>query len=239
MIVEQVPVLADNYVHLVHDPATGATAAVDPAVAGPVLAALKRLGWRLTHILCTHHHGDHVGGVADLKAATGARTVGARKDAHRLPPLDEAVGEGDRFRIGDREALVLEVPGHTRGHVAYWFEGAGLLFPGDTLFSLGCGRLFEGTAEEMWDSLCRLRALPDATLIYPAHEYTNANADFALTVDPGNPDLIRRAGEVLALREAGRSSLPSTLAAEKACNPFLRAADAAAFADLRRQKDVF
>lgn len=239
VVVEQVPVLTDNYVHLIHDEAGGATAAVDPAVAEPVLAALRRLGWRLTHILCTHHHGDHVGGVPELKAATGASVIGARDDIPRLPPLDEAVSEGDSFRLGVSTVRVLEVPGHTPGHIAYYVEEAGLLFPGDTLFSLGCGRLFGGTPEQMWDSLCRLRALPDETQVYPAHEYTNANADFALTAEPDNPDLAARADAVLALREAGQSSLPTTIASEKACNPFLRVADAAAFADLRRRKDVF
>lgn len=239
MLVEQVPVLTDNYVHLVHDPATGATAAVDPAVAAPVMAALGRLKWRLSHILLTHHHGDHVGGTDDLRQATGALVVGARKDAPRLPALDLPVGEGDSVTVGGETAQVMEVPGHTRGHLAYFFAKAGLLFPGDTLFSLGCGRLFEGTAEEMWASLSRLAALPDGTQVFCAHEYTNANADFALAVDPGNPALNERADAVLALREAGRSSLPSTIASEKACNPFLRAGSTQAFAELRRRKDVF
>ncbi len=251
--VEQTPVLTDNYVHVVHDPETGATAAVDPAVAPPVFDVLDRRGWQLSHILCTHHHGDHVGGVMDLKQASGATVVGALADAHRILGIDIEVKDGDHVAIGRHTVRVLSVPGHTAGHVAYFFREAQVLFPGDCLFSLGCGRVFEGTAEQMWRSLCKLRALPDDTRVYPAHEYTNANADFALTIDPENAALHARADEVLALREAGRSSLPSTMASEKAANPFLRADDpvlqaaagldgpdaAAVFAEIRRRKDCF
>ena len=252
--IEQVPVLSDNYVHLVRDPGTGACAAVDPAVAGPVLAALDRLGWSLTHIFCTHHHADHVGGNAELKRATGATIVGARIDRNRIPGLDIEVEEGDHVTLGNQSARVLFVPGHTSGHVAYFFEDARVLFCGDTLFSLGCGRLFEGTPPgQMWDSLCKLRALPDDTEVYPAHEYTNSNADFALTQEPDNPALKARADAVLRLREAGKSSLPSTIAGEKATNPFLRADvpdllaatgltgrdPVSAFAEIRHRKDIF
>lgn len=251
--IEQVPVLSDNYVHLARDPDTGACAAVDPAVADPVLEALDRLGWTLTHILCTHHHGDHVGGNLEVKRATGATIIGALADAHRIPGIEVEVQEGDRVEIGNEAARVFFVPGHTAGHIAYFFEDSRVLFPGDTLFSLGCGRLFEGTAAQMWESLCKLRALPDDTRVFPAHEYTNSNADFALTVEPDNPALNARADEVLQLRESGRSSLPATMAGEKAANPFLRADEPAllaaagltgrdpvsAFAEIRRRKDVF
>lgn len=251
--VEIVPVLSDNYVFLAHDPDSGATAAVDPAVAGPVLEALARLDWSLSHILCTHHHGDHTGGNQELKRATGCAIVAGQGDADRIPGVDRAVKEGDTVALGEQSALVLEVPGHTRGHVAYWFSGSRVLFSGDTLFSLGCGRLFEGTAEQMWRSLERLRALPDDALVYCAHEYTNANADFALTQDPDNPSLLRHAGRILELRQTGRPTVPSQLGLEKALNPFLRADDpellraagleglppVRAFAEIRARKDRF
>jgi len=247
------PVLSDNYVYLLRDPASGAAAVVDPAVAAPVLEALDRLGWRLGHILCTHHHADHVGGVAEIKGRTGCTVVGAAADAHRIPDIDLTVREGDVVALGDQVGRVIETPGHTSGHVAYWFEGARALFCGDTLFSLGCGRLFEGTPAQMWESLGKLRALPDDTRVYCGHEYTNDNADFALTLDPDNPALTARADQVLALREAGEPTLPALLGEEKAANPFLRADDdalrrglglagrddVAVFAEIRRRKDVF
>ncbi len=251
--IHQIPVLTDNYVYLARDPAGGACAAVDPAVAAPVLAALDRLGWRLTHVLNTHHHGDHVGGNLELKKATGCTIVGGRSDAGRIPGIDVAVSGGDIVELGTHTAQVLDVPGHTRGHIAYWFADSFALFCGDTLFSLGCGRLFEGTAGQMWSSLRKLRALPDDARVYCAHEYTNANADFALTVEPDNPDLQARADEVLALREAGKPTVPSTMAMERAANPFLRADDPAlqsaaglagrdavsVFAEIRSRKDRF
>lgn len=251
--IEQVPVLSDNYVHLVRDPETGACAAVDPAEARPVLDALERLRWDLTHILCTHHHGDHIGGNLEVKRATGAEIVGALADVHRIPGIERELDDGQTFGFGNNTVRALFVPGHTAGHLAYFFEEARVLFSGDCLFSLGCGRLFEGTPAQMWDSLCKLRALPDDTRVFPAHEYTNSNADFALSIDPDNPVLQARADQVLQLRESGRSSLPSTMAEEKAANPFLRADDPAllaaaglsgldpvsAFAEIRRRKDVF
>lgn len=247
------PVLSDNYVYLVRDAESGASVAVDPAVAAPVLEALGRLGWRLGQILCTHHHADHVGGVAEIKRATGCTVVGAAADAHRIPGIDVKVREGDTVALGAHAARVIETPGHTSGHVAYWFEEARALFCGDTLFSLGCGRLFEGTPVQMWDSLCKLRALPDDARVYCGHEYTNANADFALSVDPDNPALKARAEQVLALREAGKPTVPTLLGEEKAANPFLRADDAAfrqglglagrdaaaVFTEIRRRKDEF
>ena len=248
-----VPVLSDNYVYLIHDPETKACAAIDPAVAEPVLKALDEQGWRLTHILCTHHHMDHIGGNLEVKQATGCTIVGARSDAGRIPGIDVEVGEDETFTFGNQTARIFEVPGHTSGHIAYWFEESDALFCGDTLFSLGCGRLFEGTPEQMWTSLRKLRGLPDTTRVYCGHEYTNSNADFALSIDPDNGALKKRADEVLALCEAGKPSIPSVLAEEKAINPFLRADDPAmqeavglagrdpvsVFAEIRRRKDRF
>lgn len=251
--IHQIPVLDDNYIYLVHEPESGATAAVDPAVAEPVLDALKDRGWRLTHVLNTHHHGDHVGGNLELKQATGCTIVGAAADRHRIPGVDLALREGDEFRLGAAVARILEVPGHTSGHIAYWFSDDAVLFCGDTLFALGCGRLFEGSAEQMWLSLDRLRRLPPETRIYCAHEYTLANACFAVTVEPGNAVLHERMRCVEALRRKGLATVPSILSEELATNPFLRpespeirqvldladAPDVAVFAAIRRRKDVF
>ncbi len=251
--VVQIPVLRDNYVYLARDPATGACAAVDPAVAGPVLAALDERGWRLSHILNTHHHHDHVGGNLELKRATGCVIVGNAEDAARIPGIDRKVAGGDRFALGACTAEVIAVSGHTIGHIAYWFADAGVLFCGDTLFALGCGRLFEGTPEQMWQSLSRLRALPAHTRVYCAHEYTEANAAFALSVDPANAALVDRAEAVRAARRAGRPTVPSTIEEERRTNPFLRADEPAlaqaaglpgakperVFAEIRRRKDHF
>ncbi|QSA96579.1 hydroxyacylglutathione hydrolase [Methylococcus sp. EFPC2] len=235
----QIPVLQDNYVYLIHDPASGATAAVDPAEAEPVLLALERRGWRLSHVLNTHHHGDHVGGNLELQARTGCTIVGYAGDRARIPGIGVAVKEGDRIPIGEQSAVVLEVPGHTRGHIAYWFTAANALFCGDTLFALGCGRLFEGTAEQMWTSLGKIRDLPPATLIYCAHEYTQANGRFALTVEADNVALIERMKRVDEARTRNEATVPSMLSEELETNPFLRAGDSARFAQLRRQKDQF
>ncbi|HRK96787.1 MAG TPA: hydroxyacylglutathione hydrolase [Rhodospirillales bacterium] len=251
--VVQIPVLRDNYVYLAHDGATGACAAVDPAVAEPVLAALDQRGWRLSHILNTHHHHDHVGGNLELKRRTGCTVVGNAEDAARIPGIDVRVRDGDAYDLGASRAEVIAVSGHTIGHIAYWFADAGVLFCGDTLFALGCGRLFEGTAAQMWQSLSRLRALPDETRVYCAHEYTEANAAFALAVDPENAALADRAEAVRAARRAGRPTVPSTMAEERVTNPFLRADDpslaqaaglagadpTAVFAEIRRRKDHF
>lgn len=249
----QIPVLNDNYVYLVHEPRREAVGVVDPAVAKPVLAVLAERGWRLTHILNTHHHGDHVGGNLAIKAATGCTVVGPKADKARIPGIDVTVGDGETYRFGAEDALVFDVPGHTRGHIAYWFAGAHALFCGDTLFALGCGRLFEGTPDQMWRSLSRLRALPDEARVYCAHEYTQANARFALTVEPGNADLVARSRRIDAARAKGAPTVPSTMGEERATNPFLRpespeirervglrdADDVAVFAAVRKRKDNF
>ena len=235
----QIPALNDNYVYLLHDPESAATVAVDPALAEPVLDALRDRGWALTHIFCTHHHFDHVGGIEALKAATGAKVVGASADRARIPHLDMAVQDNDTVWVGGLRAQVLETPGHTSGHVCYWFHGESLLFCGDTLFSLGCGRLFEGTAQQMWESLSRLAALPDETQVCCAHEYTLANGRFALAVDPQNGSLLTRLEQVRELRAQGLPTVPSTMKMERETNPFLRAGNAAHFADLRLRKDQF
>jgi hydroxyacylglutathione hydrolase len=218
----QIPVLTDNYIYLVHEPNGWATAAIDPALAEPVLKALDEKGWRLTHILNTHHHGDHVGGNLELKKATGCAVVGVARDKERIPGIDVEVSEGDVIALGHAEAQVLDVPGHTSGHIAFWFEEESALFCGDTLFGLGCGRLFEGHAEEMWESLEKIRALPLSTQIYCAHEYTEANGRFARTIEPENPGLSERLVRVEALRRHGLPTVPFTLAEELSANPFLR-----------------
>ena len=217
------PMLSDNYGFLIHDPVSGDTAVVDPAEAAPTLAACAERGWQLTHILNTHHHGDHVGGNLALKAKTGCTIIGPAYDRDRIPGMDIAVDEASGADFGGRHAQVFFVPGHTRGHIAYWFAGDHALFCGDTLFSIGCGRLFEGTPSQMWSSLLKLRALPDDTRIYCAHEYTQSNCRFALTAEPENTALARHAEEVARVRAAGLFTIPSTLGVEKACNPFLRA----------------
>lgn len=248
-----VPLLKDNYGYLLHEPKSGLTAILDPSEAEPVLEAVAARGWRLSHILNTHHHGDHCGGNVELKAATGARVVGPAYDRARIPAIDEAVDEASGFQMGDARARVLFIPGHTRGHIAFWFEGSRALFCGDTLFSLGCGRMFEGDPLMMWSSLSKLRALPAETRIHCGHEYTEANARFALAVDPDNKALQARNAAVKALRAEGKPTIPSTLAEERAANPFLRADDPAmaqrlglagkpaheVFGEIRRRKDQF
>jgi hydroxyacylglutathione hydrolase len=248
-----IPCLKDNYAFLLHDPTTGATAVVDVPEAAPILAALKARDWQLSDIFITHHHWDHVDGVADLVAATGAKVWGAAADAHRLPPLDHALAEGDQVSLGALQGAVLDVSGHTVGHIAYHFPQAGAVFTADSLMAGGCGRLFEGTAAQMWDSLSKLAALPPTTLVCSGHEYTTGNLRFAQSVDPGNSALISRVTAVDAARAEGRPTVPSTLSLELATNPFLRAADpaiarhldldgadpATVFARLRSMKDAF
>ncbi|HYZ25319.1 MAG TPA: hydroxyacylglutathione hydrolase [Geminicoccaceae bacterium] len=251
--IELIPVLNDNYAYLVHDPKAGVTAVVDPPVVAPVLERLKARGWKLDWILSTHHHADHTGGNLALKQATGCRIAGPKADAARIPGIDLGLAENDRFQLGEAEAQVFETPGHTSGHISYWFADAKALFCADTLFSLGCGRLFEGTPALMWRSLGKFADLPDDAVVYCAHEYTQANARFALTVDPDNPALRARADEVERLRAAGQPTVPSMLGAERAANPFLRphdpairkrlgmegASDEQVFAEIRKRKDRF
>lgn len=220
--IHQFPCLNDNYGYLVHEPTSGATAAIDTPEVEPILKALDEKGWRLTHILNTHHHYDHAGGNEALKAATGCQIIGPKNEAAKIPGIDLPVGEGDEVTLGAVTAQVLDVPGHTAGHIAYYFAEAGVAFVGDTLFALGCGRLFEGTPEQMWTSLQKLMALPDDTVVYCAHEYTQANARFALSVEPENAALVTRAKEIDAARAAGRPTVPTTIGLEKATNPFLR-----------------
>lgn len=220
--------LTDNFGVLVHDPATGATAAIDAPDAGPILAALAEKQWRLTDVLVTHHHADHTQGIPGLKAAfPNIRVIGPAKEAAQIGTLDQTVKDGDTVSIGGHQAKIIEVPGHTLGHVAYWFEADNLLFSGDTLFAMGCGRGFEAPAEVLYHSLMKLAALPPATQIYCGHEYTLSNARFARSVDPANENLKKREAEVEAQRAAGKFTLPTRMDLELATNPFLRASDPA------------
>jgi len=215
--------LQDNYGVLIHDQATGATAAIDAPEAAAVEAALKGNGWKLTDILVTHHHGDHTGGIEALKQRYGCRVVAPRREAEKIPAVDETVGEGDTVKVGNLSAHVLETPGHTLGQIAYWFHGDKLVFVGDTLFSIGCGRVIEGTPEMMWGSLMKLRDLPGDTRIFCGHEYTQANIRFALTVEPDNATLRARKEAVDKLVAEKRPTIPSTIEEERQANPFLRA----------------
>jgi hydroxyacylglutathione hydrolase len=217
------PCLQDNYGVLLHDPDSGATAAIDAPEAAPVEAALTEMGWRLTDILVTHHHADHTGGIAELKARHRCRVVAPHGEAAKIPLVDETVREDDKVRVGSLEARVLETPGHTAGHISYVFPADKLAFVGDTLFSIGCGRVIEGTPEMMWQSLLKLRALPDDTRIFCGHEYTQANIRFAKTIEPANAALAAREKKVEMLRAVRQPTIPSTLGEEKAANPFLRA----------------
>jgi len=235
----RIPVLSDNYVWLVHEAGSGETTVVDPAVAEPVLAEAEARGWRITQSWNTHWHPDHTGGNAAIKAATGALVTGPAAEAARIPTLDRQVREGDRVSLGPVEAEVLEVLAHTAGHIAYHLPSEEVVFVGDTLFAMGCGRLFEGTAEQMHSNLQRLAALPPATRAYCAHEYTLSNGRFAVTVEPDNDALERRMREVEAARAAGEATVPTTIALELATNPFMRASSAAELAERRRAKDNF
>jgi hydroxyacylglutathione hydrolase len=217
----QIPVLQDNFIYLLREPG-GLVACVDPAVAGPLRHELAKRDWKLDFIFNTHHHRDHVGANLELKAAYGCKIYGAAKDAARIPGMDIPLKNGDEFLFGAEKIKVIGCDGHTMGHIAYWLPESFALFSGDTIFSLGCGKLFEGTPELMWDSLSRLRDLPPETLIYGAHEYTLENAQFALRVEPGNVDLLARIFEVKSLLSAGKNTVPTTIAQEKATNPFLR-----------------
>jgi hydroxyacylglutathione hydrolase len=246
--------LTDNYGALVHEPATGATACVDVPEAGPTLAALAERGWNLTDILITHHHADHIQGVPEVRAKfPNAKVWGPAKDSARIPFLDHQVKEGDTARVGALKAKVIETPGHTLGHIAYHFEDDAVAFCGDTLFSLGCGRVFETPHAVMWSSLAKLAALPGETQIYCGHEYTQTNGRFAITIEPDNSVLKARVEEIARLRADRRPTLPTNIAAELAANPFLRveepaiqaavgmkgAEPGAVFAELRTRKDRF
>ncbi|HYW60662.1 MAG TPA: hydroxyacylglutathione hydrolase [Xanthobacteraceae bacterium] len=215
--------LKDNFGVLLHDPGTGATAAIDAPEAAPVEAALQATGWRLTDILVTHHHADHTDGIVPLKTRHRCRVTAPRNEATRIPAVDATVAEGDTVKVGGLTARVLETPGHTAGHISYVFDADRLAFVGDTLFSIGCGRVIEGTPEMMWASLLKLRALPDDTQIYCGHEYTEANIRFALTIEPDNKDLRVRAEEARRQVAAGQDTIPTALGAEKKANVFLRA----------------
>lgn len=238
LTVVPVPVLSDNYVWLVHDETSGETAAVDPSVGQPVLEAAAARGWKLTQVLNTHWHPDHTGGNQAIHEATGAPVTGP-EEVRRVYQPDRVVTEGDRLRVGEHEAAVWNIPAHTAGHIALHFEQAGLIFVGDTLFAMGCGRLFEGTAEQMHANLQRLAGLPEATKVYCGHEYTLANARFAVTVEPDNETLAARLAEVEAMRGRGEVTLPTTIGEERATNPFMRARTVEEFARLRTAKDSF
>jgi hydroxyacylglutathione hydrolase len=247
----QFPCLSDNYGVLIHDAAAAVTAAIDAPDAGAVSRACREKGWRLTHILNTHHHADHTDGNAALKSETGCRIIGPAAEAGKIPGLDDKVGDGDTYQFGNFEARVLATPGHTAGHISYWFPDASVAFVGDTLFALGCGRLFEGSAELMWSSLSKIAALPPETTIYCGHEYTLSNAEFAVTIEPENAALQARLAEIRTLRENDRPTLPTTLRLELDTNPFLRPSSPAIqkrlgmegrpdweiFGEIRRRKD--
>ncbi len=248
-----IPCRTDNYAYLLHDADSGQTAVVDVPDAAPILAALQARGWGLTDILITHHHDDHISGVETLRAATGAMVLGAAADAHRLPPLDHALTEAASFAIGDEKVRVIDVPGHTIGHIAFHFPQSGYAFTADSLMSGGCGRLFEGAPAQMHESLQKLAALPPETLICSGHEYTASNLRFALTLEPENASLISRNDRVAQSRAAGQPTVPVTLQTELDTNPYLRAHlpalkaavglpnsdSATVFAEIRSRKDRF
>jgi hydroxyacylglutathione hydrolase len=247
------PCLKDNFGVLLHDPQTGATAAIDAPETAAVEAALTKTGWKLTDILVTHHHGDHTAGIGELKARHHCRVVAPRAEAQRIAHVDETVGEDDAVKVGALQGRVIDTPGHTAGHISYFFSADKVAFVGDTLFSIGCGRVIEGNPEMMWQSLLKLRALPDDTQFYCGHEYTDANIRFAKTIEPHNKALEARAQQVKSLLAAGKPTIPATIGAEKAENPFLRADVAAVaqsvglagspawkvFAEIRERKNRF
>ncbi len=251
--IHQFPCLSDNYGVLIHDPDSGATASIDAPEQAPIEAALTETGWQLSHILVTHHHADHTDANLALKDKFGVSIVGNAADAGRIPGIDTMVEDGGTYDFAGHVAQVFDSSGHTVGHITYYFADDGVAFAGDTLFTLGCGRVFEGTMEQMWASLLKFTVLPPETIVYSGHEYTQANARFALSVDPDNADLRARAGEIDALRANGEATVPTTIGRELATNPFLRpddaairnhlgmqsASDAEVFAEIRRRKDSF
>lgn len=247
----QFPTLSDNYGILVHDPKSGATASIDAPDANDVKQALAEKGWSLSHILVTHHHWDHVQGIGELKSETGCHVIGPADEAGKIEHLDETVLDGSEFEFAGEKVSCISTPGHTLGMINFHFAGSGVVFTGDTLFALGCGRIFEGDAKMMWRSMERLMALPPETIVYCGHEYTQTNAKFALTVDPNNAKLVIRAAQIDALRADGKPTLPTTIGEELETNPFVRASDAGirqvlgmenatdadVFAEIRKRKD--
>ncbi len=244
---------SDNFGVLLHDPKTGATAAIDAPEAAPIEVALKATGWKLTDILVTHHHADHTDGIMALKAKHKCRVVAPAAEAKTVPGVDETVREGDKVKVGSLTGNVIETPGHTLGHIVYWFHADNIVFAADTLFSVGCGRVIEGTMDQMWSSMLKMRDLPDETKIFCGHEYTAANIKFALSVDKGNKDLLARAQQAAKQLAAGEPTIPTTIGEEKKTNPFLRAGEASlaaalgmagkpaneVFAELRERKNKF
>lgn len=252
--IHQFPCLSDNYGVLIRDDATGAVASIDAPEAAAVEAALAETGWSLTHILVTHHHWDHTQGNEALKAKTGAKIIGPKGEADKVPGIDETVGEGDTFKFGEFDVHVLETPGHTLGHIVFHLPAAKVAFVGDTLFSMGCGRVIEGRFDQMWRSVEKVAKLPAETALYCGHEYTEANGNFAMSVEPGNAALQKRVADVRALRAASKPTLPTTVALERETNPFIRpesaeirktvgldasASNAAVFTEVRKLKDNF
>ncbi len=249
--IHQFPCLSDNYGVIIRDPETNTVASIDAATADEVKAALAEKGWTLTHILTTHHHWDHTDGNAELKAETGCKIIGPKPEAEKIPGIDEQVGHGDSFKFGSFDVHVHECPGHTSGHIIFHVPDAKVAFVGDVVFAMGCGRVNEGTMEQMWNSVSTVAALPDDTVLYAGHEYTIANAEFALRMEPNNADLKARYEHVKALRADGKPTLPTTVALEKKTNPFIRAAspeiratinmpdatDAAVFSEVRERKN--
>ncbi|MEE9434537.1 MAG: hydroxyacylglutathione hydrolase [Sphingorhabdus sp.] len=234
----RIPVLSDNYVWLVHEAQSGETMVVDPALAPPVLAEAEKRGWKITQIWNTHWHPDHTGGNAAIKEATGCIITGPAAEASRIPTLDVQIAGGDNVRLGEIEAQVIDVPAHTAGHIAYHLPTENAAFVGDTLFAMGCGRLFEGTAEQMYANMRKLEVLPGDTAVYCAHEYTLSNGKFALSVEPENDALIRRMADVEAARQRGEATIPTTIALERATNPFMRATSVSELAARRAAKDA-
>ena len=235
----RIPVLSDNYVWLVHEPGSGETMVVDPAVAAPVLEEAERRGWKITQIWNTHWHPDHTGGNQEIRQATGCTIIGPEAEKARIPTLDRTVSEGEKVKLGGIVAEVIEVPAHTAGHIAYYLPSEKAAFVGDTLFAMGCGRLFEGTPAQMYSNMRKLEKLPDETRVYCAHEYTEANGRYALVAEPDNEALAKRMDEVAAMRARGEATVPTTIALERATNPFMRAASVEELAERRAAKDAF
>jgi hydroxyacylglutathione hydrolase len=239
LTVELVACLSDNYAYLLHDDVTGAVGIVDPSEAEPVRAALAKRGLRLTHIFNTHHHFDHTGGNLDLKAEFGARVIGPKADEERIPGIDDAIAHNGIISFGNHKAKVLDIPGHTKGHIAIWFEADNIVFTGDTLFAMGCGRMFEGTPPMMFTSLMILADLPAETKVYCGHEYTESNARFAVHIEPDNQAMAQRLVDVTAIRAQGLPTIPTTIGLERLTNPFLTAKSADDFGARRLAKDNF